>query len=144
MHKKTQNFSNHVHYVPLYHYLTFAAMAVLIGGGVYLLISNNEHPQLLPALFLLLVLTLVSVSFHCRSFALKVQDRAIQAEEHLRYFILTGKRLPLNLTLKQIFALRFADDQEFIELVERTINEDLTPTQIKKAIKNWKPDYLRA
>src|SRR5690606_40774411 len=43
----------------------------------------------LPIFFLLNSLIVVSVSFHCRSFALKAQDRAVRAEENFRYFILT-------------------------------------------------------
>src|SRR5436190_1839451 len=82
----------------------------------YLLLNESE---LLPYLFVLAVLTLVSVSFHCRSFALKAQDRAIRAEENLRYFILTGKRLNQDLSLNQIIALRFSSDEEFVSLADR-------------------------
>jgi hypothetical protein len=143
MARKQQNFSNHIHLVPLYHYLTFAAMAILLIGAVYnLVIDKSEN---LPGiLFLLLVLTLVSVSFHNRSFALKVQDRAIRAEENLRYFILSGKRLDPGITIEQLIALRFADDNEFVELVDRALKENLGPREIKKKIKNWRPDYHRA
>src|SRR5689334_15748873 len=65
--KRQQDYSNHVNYVPLYHYLTFAAMAILIIGATYNLIIGKTGEALLNTLFLLLVLTLVSVSFHNRS-----------------------------------------------------------------------------
>src|SRR5687768_946433 len=97
--KKQQDFSNHIHWVPLYHILTLAAMVILLIGASYNLIAARKSESLLNALFLLLVLTLVSVSFHNRSFALKAQDRAIRAEENLRYFILTGKRLDQGITI---------------------------------------------
>jgi hypothetical protein len=142
--KKQQDFSNHTHWVPLYHYLTFAAMAILLAGASYNLIAGKKSESLFNTLFLLLVLTLVSVSFHNRSFALKAQDRAIRAEENLRYFILTGKRLDQRITMKQLIALRFADDKEFVELVDKTLKENLPPREIKKAIKDWRPDYYRA
>src|SRR6187551_3368839 len=90
---KKQNFLNHTHYVPLYHYLTFTAMAVLIVGATYNLLTGKQESFVINFLFLLLVLTVISVSFHNRSFALRVQDRAIRAEESLRYYTLTGKRL---------------------------------------------------
>jgi hypothetical protein len=99
---------------------------------------------MLPFLLILMVLTLVSVSFHCRSFALKAQDRAIRAEENWRYFILTGKRLNQNISLYQIIALRFASDEEFVSLAERTLEQNLKPDEIKRLIKNWRPDYYRA
>ena len=142
--KKKQNFLNHTHYVPLYHYLTFTVMAVLIVGATYNLFTGKQENFVINFLFLLLVLTVISVSFHNRSFALKVQDRAIRAEESLRYYILTGKRLDQNITIYQLIALRFAEDDEFVKLVEETIKENLTPLQIKKRIINWRPDYYRA
>ena len=142
--KKEQNFLNHAHYVPLYHYLTFTAMAVLIVGATYNLITGKQENFLINLLFLLLVLTIISVSFHNRSFALKVQDRAIRAEESLRYYMLTGKRIDQRISIYQLIALRFADDDEFVKLVEEAIKDNLTPLQIKKRIINWRPDYYRA
>jgi hypothetical protein len=141
---KKQNFSNHTHYVPLYHYLTFTAMAVLIVGTTYNLLNGKQENFLIDFLFLLLVLTVISVSFHNRSFALKVQDRAIRAEESLRYYVLTGKRLDQGISIYQLIALRFAEDDEFVKLVDETINGNLTPRKIKKRIINWRPDYYRA
>ena len=142
--KKKQIFSNHTHYVPLYHYLTFTAMAVLIVGTTYNLITGMPQNFLTNFLFLLLVLTVISVSFHNRSFALKVQDRAIRAEESLRYYVLTGRRIDRSISIYQLIALRFADDDEFVELVEETVKGNLTPLQIKKRIIKWRLDYYRA
>jgi len=39
--------------------------------------------------------------------------------------------------------LRFAPDEELPALVQRTLNENLSGTTIKKAIINWKGDYER-
>jgi hypothetical protein len=119
-------------------------MATLLIGSVFYLITNLEKSILLPCLLILLVLTVISVSFHCRSFALKVQDRAIRAEENLRYFILTGKQLNQTLSIFQVIALRFAADEEFILLAEKAVEQNLKPDDIKKLIKNWRPDYYRA
>ena len=141
---KKQTYDNHVHVVPLYHYLTFFAMLILTAGAVYNIITCKTEQLLQSLLFLLLVLTIISVSFHNRSFALKAQDRAVRAEENFRYFVLTGNPLPHSLTLYQIVALRFASDEELISLVERTLSENLTPKEIKQAVKNWKADYYRA
>ncbi len=82
--------------------------------------------------------------WYARDFALKAQDRAIQAEENLRHFVLTGNLMDSRLTTSQIVALRFASDTEFLILSDRAANEKLNAEEIKKAIKNWKGDYHRA
>jgi hypothetical protein len=74
---------------------------------------------------------------------MKAQDRAIRAEQALRYFILTQKPLSHELTIYQVAALRFACDDEFVLLVDRTLAEKLSPDDIKKAIQNWNADNHR-
>jgi hypothetical protein len=80
---------------------------------------------------------------YTRLFSLKAQDRAIRAEENLRYYVMTGKLFPHELTVQQIIALRFAPDAEFLALVDKAIKEGLTNKEIKLAIQNWKADYYR-
>jgi len=82
-------------------------------------------------------------AFYARVFALKAQDRAICAEEKFRYFLLTKKTLPADLTIRQIVGLRFASDDEFDALVERAVKEKMSENDIKKAITNWRGDYYR-
>ena len=79
-----------------------------------------------------------------RAFPLAVQDRAIRAEENLRYFSLTGKLLDKGLTMSQIIALRFANDNEFVELAEKALKDNMSNKEIKQAIKNWRADNHRA
>jgi hypothetical protein len=84
------------------------------------------------------------IYWYCRSFALRAQDRAIRAEENFRHFILTGKTLDARLRMSQIIALRFAPDEEFIELAKEAVDKKLSAKEIKIAIKNWKADHYRA
>jgi hypothetical protein len=144
MKQKVQNYSNHSQIVPVYHFGTYVSLVVLIAGAIKFLFTGDNTTELFPWLFLLLVLATASIAAYARSFALRVQDRAIRAEENLRYFILTGKRLSQQLMLKQIIALRFASDEEFVALTERAIKENMAPRDIKKAVKNWRPDFYRA
>jgi len=51
-------------------------------------------------------------------------------------------RIP-ELTVDQLCGLRFASDAELPKLVERTLNEKLKRSEIKKAIQTWRPDYWR-
>lgn len=82
--------------------------------------------------------------WYMRQFPIKAQDRAIRAEESLRYFILTGKPISRALTIGQIAALRFAEDEEFVALIDKALAENLSADDIKKTIKNWKADHHRA
>ena len=91
----------------------------------------------------LISIILVILWIYIRIFPLKAQDRAIRAEENLRFYVLTGKLLPSTLTIAQTIALRFAPDEELVELVDRVVNENLSAKDIKLSIKNWKADYHR-
>lgn len=140
---KKQNYSNHTQLVPIYHFGIFFLLVVVLIGSVYYLFTNDESNQVFPILFVILNVNLILITFFSRVFALRAQDRAIRAEENLRYFILTGKRLSDKISIRQIIALRFASDAEFIPLIEKTIHENLTPKQIKQEIKDWRGDYHR-
>lgn len=140
---KTQNYSNHRQLVPSYHFFTFLILiALMVLTGIYFF-SDDHDKVLLPYILVLLILSILSVGLHARMFALKAQDRAIRAEENLRYFILTGKRLNTHLSIHQIIALRFASDEELVVLAERANNENLSPKEIKMAIKTWRADFHR-
>ncbi len=143
--KESQNFSNHAQIVPIYHYglfsivLTINALAFI---HLFHSIKANDNIEVSTMLVLIGLFLLISL-FIYRGFALKSQDRAIRAEENLRYFVLTGKLLSKNLAISQIIALRFASDNEFVHLADRAEKELLTNKQIKQAIQDWKADYYR-
>src|SRR5207344_208146 len=95
------------------------------------------------ALIVVLTFCLIVVATVARTFPLKAQDRAIRADENLRHFAMTGKLLDPRLTVKQVVALRFASDAEFVALAARAANEGLAPGAIKKAVKSWRADEYR-
>lgn len=146
---KTQNYQNHstiysrktvsqiVYYVCV---LLLNILAVVNLYRAMMAVSGRINA----VLFALTALSLLAAYFLFRSYALKTQDRGIRAEENLRHFVLTGKLLDKNLTLRQIIALRFAPDEEFLALAERAVKENLGNREIKMAIKNWKEDNHRA
>jgi hypothetical protein len=89
---------------------------------------------------------LLLISLAARIYGLKNQDRIIRMEMRQRYFELTGQRFvekEKQLRLSQIIALRFASDEELLELMDRAISEKLTGKQIKSAIRNWQADHRR-
>ena len=140
-----QNYSNHRRLVPLFHGVLFGILVLtLIGSVVNLHESLGDHERIYSAalILVLVVCTLMLFSF-CRIFALKAQDRAIRAEESLRHFAMTGKLLPAGLSVRQIVALRFASDGEFVALAQRAAAESMEPDSIKRAVKHWRADTYR-
>ncbi len=119
-------------------------MVTLLGAAVNLYESLGNVDRLYSAsLILVLTMAAIMLFFFSRVFALKAQDRAIRAEEQLRHFILTGKRLDPHLTTRQIVGLRFASDDEFAALAARAPGENMSEDAIKKAVKTWRPDTYR-
>lgn len=82
--------------------------------------------------------------FYARVMVNRVQDRAIRAEENHGHRVLTGKDLSPALTMRQIVALRFASEGELAALAAQAEAESLSGENIKKKIKEWRPDYHRA
>jgi hypothetical protein len=141
---KTQYYENHRKTVPLYTYVTgLALVALFIGSVNNLRLSWGGEAFYSASLLVLATLILWSLFIHTRRFALKAQDRAIRAEESLRFFVLTGKLPDARLHTKQIIALRFASDEELIALAEKTLAEHLSPDSIKRSIRHWRADHYR-
>ncbi|MEO7531053.1 MAG: DUF6526 family protein, partial [Sediminibacterium sp.] len=130
--------------VPGYHGLTAIAILALLIGSLFNLCNSSKDNLYSASLITLIAVILLLLFWYIRSFALRAQDRAIRAEESFRFFVLTGKRFPASIKMGQIIALRFAPDEEFTSLTERTVTENLTSKEIKQAIKNWRADHHRA
>lgn len=142
---EAQNFANHRRNVPAFHFILLPIILLtLIGSFVNLYQSWGDHQrQYSASLIVVIMVCLALVSVIARLFSLKAQDRAIRAEENLRHYVMTGKLLDPKLTVRQIIGLRFASDQEFVELAGRAVEENLTEVAIKKAVKNWRADTYR-
>ena len=141
----TQTYANHRQFVPLYQaVLSLLLLLTLIGSCVNLYESWGDHERMYSAA-LIVVLTLCGMLLFTfvRIFPLKAQDRAIRAEENLRHYVLTGKLLDARLSIRQIVALRFASDAEFPALAQRAAQDNIAPDDIKKAVKDWRPDTYR-
>ena len=140
---KVQNYENHARLVPGFHVITFAAIVLLFVGSVVNLF-HSAHSNLYSASLIVLIAAILGLLFaYIRIFPLTAQDRVIRAEENLRHYILTGKLLDSRLRMRQVIALRFAPDEEFVSLAKRAADENLSSRDIKKEIKNWRADYHR-
>ena len=136
----SQNYANHKRFHPIFHFLVIPVITLCLIVSLYACYQtqNPVYALVFLSFFLLLLIGIMA-----RTFALKVQDRAIRAEESLRYFILARKPLPSDLQLGQILAIRFASDEEYLSLIDHAIAKHLSPDEIKKAIKNWREDDHR-
>ena len=139
-----QTFANHAKVVPAYHYFTFGLIAVYFFYRLYTVVTA---PSLANAMGMVAVTALLMVFFWARIFALRVQDRVIRLEMHLRVLQVAPDLSPRfgEFTLNQLCSLRFASDAELPELARKVLAEKLDDrAAIKKMIREWQPDLVRA
>ncbi|MEI9814929.1 MAG: DUF6526 family protein [Acidobacteriota bacterium] len=129
-----QNFAKHAKIDPLFHRtLVPLLLIIFIGAMVNFVQSLGDHSRLYNAsLIVALSFALMLCSILIRVYPLKAQDRAIRAEENLRHYVLTGKLLDRRLTVKQIVALRFASDEEFVALAARPLPRVPSPRPLSR------------
>lgn len=139
-----QNFNNHSRYIPLYHFVLYGLLTAVLIGSIVNLCHSSCSNIYSASLICALTLASILIAWYARAFAIKVQDRAIRAEESIRYFVVTGKPLPAQLRMSQIIALRFASDEEWLGLMQEAIDKNLSSKEIKQQIKNWRADNNRA
>ncbi len=141
-----QNYSNHVKWVPTFHFFVMPILTLNLGWSIYRLIHLGFTWDGL--IQLLTAAALVLLMFNARLFALRVQDRVIRLEERQRMARLFTDDLKPRIgefTPAQLVALRFASDEELPGLARKVLNDKLTDTKaIKQIVKNWRADYLRA
>ena len=140
---KTQNLKNHSRLVFGYHQL---GLLTALAAFIWSIVNTSKDLNSTNLLLNLFSFSFVIIAFYVRHFATGNQDRIIRMEMRYRYHLLTGIRFETfekDLSIKQIVALRFAGDDELDQLIKRSIHEKLTPSSIKKEIKNWQGDYQR-
>ncbi len=142
MPETAQNLQNHTRYVPLFHFVTLGlvtANLVRVGRGLEPFTTDS-------VLSFGAAVALALLCWYVRAFPLTVQDRVIRLEERLRLQQLAPELAARTdgIAVGQWTALRFASDAEFPELVSAVLDGKLTRSaDIKRAIRQWRPDHLR-
>ncbi|MGD0479865.1 MAG: DUF6526 family protein [Terracidiphilus sp.] len=140
---QSQSIKNHARFDPPYHFfLIFILLANLIISIVYVV----KHPCFYSAWFVVLSVAAILALLKMRTYPLKVQDRVIRLEERLRLQALAPSEWHsqiYRLSEDQLIALRFAADDEVVELAKQALEHNLTRKQIKERIKDWRGDYWR-
>lgn len=142
---ETQTLANHARFVPGYHFVSAGLLAVYLLWCLYRVVVA---PSLDTAMALVFAVSMALLFYYARIFALTVQDRVIRLEERLRLVRLLPAELAgevERLTPRQLVALRFASDDEVVELVRRVLAGELAgAAAIKRQVKIWRADHLRA
>jgi hypothetical protein len=142
--EKPQKFENHTRKVPVFVIGNLVLMVNLVGRLV-----NLRHGISFGSVMNVLVgAALIALFVFGRNSTLAVQNRLIRLEMRLR---LAGV-LPADLrpripefTLSQLISLRFAGDGELPALARKVLDEKLDDRKaIKRLVKDWQADYLRA
>lgn len=143
---KRQDYSNHTRYYIPHHFIFYPVVLLLAGISGSFIFKHPDRSKewmAITALFILIGWLAYMLRQH---YALTNQNRIVRLEMRLRYFQLTNRRFEIiepDLSFAQIAALRFAADEELLLLIEKTIDEKLSPVQIKKSIVNWQADHMR-
>lgn len=141
-----QNYENHVRYYPPHHFILYPVLGLLFAVSLGLAVCNSDQ-MLIWCFIAVCLLSVILLSLMLRQhYALTNQNRIVRLEMRFRYYVLTRQRfepIEAQLSQGQVFALRFASDEELPALAERALKENLTPDQIKRSIRNWLPDDMR-
>jgi hypothetical protein len=140
-----QSYSNHRRVFPLYHLF---ALPVLLAHVAVTLVGALREPTLWTFWTFLVSIGLVAAVVANRASTLIVQNRVIGLEMRLRLATVLPvelcQRIP-ELGIKQLVGLRYAGDAELPGLVERCLRGELpTADAVKRAVTQWRPDYVRA
>jgi hypothetical protein len=139
-----QTYATHRQFIPLYH---FVALPILVINGIVQIIIAMRNFSWLAVWNAIVAIALAVLAYVIRGMSTRAQDRIIRLEETLRL----QRVLPADLrsrvgelTTSQLVGLRFCDDAEVPELCRVVLSGEVKGREdIKRRIKNWRPDTLR-
>lgn len=141
---RVQTYKNHRRYHWLHH---FVVQPILIANFAIQLGDFIDEPARDSGWALVLAIGLMLFGFSARSMAVIVQNRLIRLEERLRLSTLMPpeeRHRIEELRTGQLVGLRFASDAEVVDLARRCLSGELkTSGDVKKSIRDWRPDHLR-
>ena len=143
MSKPPQNLKNHGRLDPPYHLIL---LAVLTANLFIVLCYTWSHVNIYSEWLSVLSIAVFIPAMKLRTYPLKVQDRVIRLEERLRLQSLAPAEWHAQiyrLTEDQLIGLRFAADDEVVDLAKLALEQNLNRKQIKERIKNWRADDWR-
>ena len=136
---RTQSYDNHT-YFP-----TMTPVAGLPGVVAFLLLGLGmaRQPTVQNLALICLAFSVIVLALISRAYTVRLQDRIVRLEMQLRLERLGREHDFPQLSTAQLAALRFASNAELPGLLDRSLAENLTPDQIKRAVCDWQPDFYR-
>jgi hypothetical protein len=141
-----QSLKNHGRLDPPVHFVLFAILVANLVFSIFHMIHHRQDAYFAGPWFVMLSLAVFIPFFKLRMYPLKVQDRVIRLEERIRLQALAPTEWHpqiYRLSEDQLIGLRFAADDEVVELAKQALEQNLNRKQIKERIKSWRADYLR-
>jgi len=138
-----QSFKSHGRFDPPYH---FVLGIFLLANLVFACFHLWHHRDLAAGWYLAMSFVVFIPFIKLRSYPLKVQDRVIRLEERMRLQALAPAEWHAQiyrLTEDQLIGLRFAADDEVVELAKHALEGNLSRKQIKERIRSWRADNWR-
>ena len=140
---KPQNLKNHGRFDPPFHFF----LAIVFLANVVIAIVYAVHHLCFYSTWLVVLSIAAFVAlFKLRLYPLRVQDRVIRLEERLRLQALAPAEWHVQiyrLGEDQLIGLRFAGDDEVVELAKLALELGLDRKQIKQRVRNWRADNWR-
>jgi hypothetical protein len=141
-----QNFKNHARFDPYFHFVLFSVLTANLIFAVIHMVRHWGTAHFTGPWIVVLSLAAFIAVFKMRIYPMKVQDRVIRLEERLRLQSLAPTEWHsqiYRLTEDQLIGLRFAADDEVVELAKQALEHNLNRKQIKQRIQSWRPDNWR-
>ena len=138
-----QNLKNHGKFDPPFH---FFLAPIFIANLIISIVHLVHHFNFDSSWLVVLSVAAIVLLFRLRQYPLRVQDRVIRLEERLRLQSLAPAEWHpqiYRLTEDQLIGLRFASDEEVVQLATQALEQKLNRKQIKELVKNWRGDYWR-
>ena len=141
-----QNFKSHGRLDPPYHFVLLLVLLANLVFAIFHMVRHWEESYIAGPWIVVLSLTAFLAAYKLRAYPMRVQDRVIRLEERLRLQSLAPAEWHTQiyrLTEDQLIGLRFAGDDEVVELAKQALEGNLNRKQIKERIQNWRADDWR-
>lgn len=144
--RPVQSYANHRRYYPLFHFVTVPILVLNIIARI--IFAWKHWGARMPLWDIVVAASLLVLAFTLRVMILTVQNRLIRLEETLRLMRVLPEEMRGRvgeLSTSQLIAMRFCSDDEVPEMARCVLAGEVKENdEIKRRVKSWRADWLRA